>query len=202
MVNGDEKNVIKYGKRLNIKNPEDAGSLGCMMLGVKWKNVMENGGLMEQGRSNSGNWGEKGTTDEILDKYLDKAMEILNDIPPELTMIMKSNDLIRCLEHKLTEGNSPENYVNMAHLCIKGMRDVELSNASDQDERVEIHSKYFWPLTKIYWYQSYYSILSTVIDRYNRYIKYYNRFVGRFLKKEIELAKTPEKEKILNLKKQ
>jgi len=189
MVNGNKPNVIKYGKRLNLKDPTAASYLGCMMLGVKWENV-QGGGLMVKGRSTQGNWGEKGATDDLLDKYLDKAMEILNDIPPELTMIMKSNDLIRCLEHKLTSGNSPENYVNMAHLCIKGMLSVELSNASNQDQRVEIHSKYFWPLTRIYWYQTYYSVLGMVVMRYNRYVKYYNRFFGRF--KTVGLIKSAE----------
>ena len=180
VVDFDEKKIHKYGERLNIDDVDLANQLACMMLGVRYKSFSEGGGLMSQGRDKKkSGWGEKAETKKIMDKHLDSSMDILNKIPPELVIIMKSNDLIRCLETKLTNGMNPENYVNMAYLCLMGMRSVELNNVDCYEERGKIYKKYFWSLSKVYWYQVYFKIVNGVAEKYKRYTGYYRRLANR-----------------------
>ena len=176
IVDFDQDKIHKYGKRLNIEDIDLANQLACMMTGVKYSNISEKGGLMNQGRSKKGNWGERSETKKIMDKFLNSSMEILNSIPPELVIIMKSNDLIRCLETKLTSGQTAENYVNMAYLCLLGMRNVELSNAGQHADRASVYKRYFWPLSRIYWYQIYFYFVGCIREKYRRYTGYYKNW--------------------------
>jgi len=177
----NQARMLKYAKRLNITDVDMANQLACMMLGVRWSQITDEGGLTIKGRKKDNNWGEAKATQEIIDQYLDQALEIFNEIPSELGIIMKSNDLIRCLETKLTAGASAENYVNMAYLCITGMQKVELSNASSQDEQAKIYWKYFWPQTVIFWQTSYYYFLGLLVQRFQRYYYFFERFKVRLL---------------------
>lgn len=178
IVDFDQEKLHKYGERLNIGDKHLINQLACMTTGVKYANIQEKGGLMLNGRNKKGNWGEKGETKKIVDKFMDSSMEILNRVPPELTTIMKSNDLIRCLETKLTPGQSPENYVNIAYLCLMGMRNVELNNVDSHDGRASVLKRYFWPLSKIYWYQTWFYFLGILVKKCQRYRRYYDKLTA------------------------
>lgn len=175
----EHKRMLRYAKRLGVTDTDLANQMACMVLGVRWSQITDGGGLTRKGRDKANNWGERKATEEIIDKYLDAALKILNEIPPELGIIMKSNDLIRCLETKLTAGATAESYLNMSYLCIRGMQRVELSNASSHEDMARVYWKYFWPLSYIFWQHSYYYFLGLLVDRIARYRYFLTRFHRR-----------------------
>jgi len=175
IVSSDVPKVKKYAKRLNIANPDLAATLACMMTGVRWNNITDKGGLQARGRANEGNWGSGDVAEQMVDKYLDQALEILDKVPPELGLIMKSNDLIRCLESKLTAGSTAETYTNMAYLCITGMKMVELSNAISPEDRAAIYWKYFLPLMYNFMTRTYFLFYNLTVDRWNRWKQFFTR---------------------------
>lgn len=165
IMTSDAPNILKYAKNLNIKHETLAKQLACMMTGMDWHQI-ENHTMTTQGRTNAGSWGDSERTKDLVDKHLDKALTILESIPPELTIIMKSNDLIRCLEHKLTDGTRPEVYLNLAYLCLKGMKRLELAEQTSHTQfpttlRFFIEMNYLPSLMSIMGYQYWYSFKET-----------------------------------------
>ena len=161
---------------MNILKPEYAKQLACMMTGMRWKN-MADGKLVTQGRSHADNWGDSKTTSEMMDKYLDQALEIMDSVPSELVIILKSNDLIRCLENSLTKNTTPENYVNMAYLCIQGMKKIELQDALNSFEVLSVHSRYIKSLSVLFLVKSYFYFKSMLKERYDRYNTFFRKYL-------------------------
>merc|ERR1712096_544034 len=116
---------------------------------MKWKNI-EGGMLAKKGRQNDDNWGTEKINDAMMEKHLDTAFSIIDKVPSEMLIIMKSNDLIRCLETKLTKGTSSENYVDMAYLCLIGMRRIEMLNAVNKFDTTSVRWKYLKPLASVF----------------------------------------------------
>ena len=171
IMTGNATNILKYSKFLDIRdeNPEYekhlAQQLACMLTGVDWDDIVA-GNMTRKGRDNKNSWGDTERTKQLVDKHLDKALNILENIPSECTMIMKSYDLIRCLEHKLTDGASPESYLNLALLCLRGMKKLELLDPDSTTfagqwprfSRFWLHLEYLPQMSQIHLYQQYFCI--------------------------------------------
>lgn len=180
IMTSDAKNILKYAANLEIKKETLAKQLACMMTGMSWEQI-EDSTMTTSGRSHESTWGSDGRTKELVDRHLDKALEILETIPPELTIIMKSNDLIRCLEHKLTDGTSPEVYLNLACLCLKGMKRLELIEYRSTQlfpsvSRAVVELSYLPSFLKIYITQNWFYFKAALYRKYNNYSLFFGAF--------------------------
>ena len=181
IMTSDAPNILKYAANLDIKKESLAKQLACMMTGMSWEQI-ENSTMVVSGRSHDSTWGSKdGKTKELVERHLDKALEILETIPPELTIIMKSNDLIRCLEHKLTDGTSPEVYLNLAILCLQGMKKLEYNNSVSVSlfpgfNRFLLELSYIPSMASMYLARSWILAKKSVYRRYNNYAIFFGGF--------------------------
>lgn len=173
VMTSNAENILKYSKNLNINKESLAQQLACMMTGMNWQQIVDHT-MVTKGRKNAGSWGSGDRTKDLVNKHLDKALEILENIPSELTIIMKSNDLIRCLEHKLTDGTSPEVYLSLAYLCLKGMKRLELAEHTSQTQfpktlRFFIEMNYLPSLISIALFHHWFTFKQNMSRRYNNY---------------------------------
>jgi len=182
IMTSDAENILKYAANLDIKKESLAKQLACMMTGMSWEQI-EDSTMTTSGRSHEGTWGSDGRTKELVNRHLDKALEILETIPPELTIIMKSNDLIRCLEHKLTDGTSAEVYLNLACLCLQGMKKLDLLQSNSRPtailpslDRLFVEMSYIPSLATLYITQSWIFFKKAIQRKYNNYAIFFGSF--------------------------
>ena len=73
----EHKRMLRYARRLGVTDTDLANQMACMVLGVRWSQITDGGGLTRQGRDKANNWGEKQATEEIIDKYLGEVGQFI-----------------------------------------------------------------------------------------------------------------------------
>ncbi len=59
--------------------------------------------------------------------YLPEITQLLDGVPRQLVLVLKTNDLLRGIEHSLGTGAQHSNYLIMAKSCLRALGDHQVA---------------------------------------------------------------------------
>lgn len=81
--------------------------------------------------------------------------DVLNRIPREVLLILKTNDLLRGLSYKLKVYNSPYTFSSTSLACTKVVYTEKLQHSRSLLTYVALYSRMWWMIFKIKCYEFY-----------------------------------------------
>eukprot|EP00794_Sanderia_malayensis_P020360 gene20360-22368_t len=79
---------------------------------------------------------EVGEIQEFAVQYMPEITDVLNRIPRQMILLLKTNDLLRGIDSKLS---TPKSLVTLSRCCIKAVMDYDLQNCDSIFGKVKIH---------------------------------------------------------------
>uniref|UniRef100_A0A3P8NUH8 AarF domain-containing protein kinase 1 n=1 Tax=Astatotilapia calliptera TaxID=8154 RepID=A0A3P8NUH8_ASTCA len=145
LIKGDMSGVERYSRRLG------AGDLyplfACVLTARSWKAV--NAGISSvpvtrsediEIRTNAG-------------LYLPQISDLLNRVPRQMLLLLKTNDLLRGIETTLQTRASSSSFINMSRCCIRAIARHKRTKTQSRRRRVQITLAESLSLWKLYMYE-------------------------------------------------
>ncbi|XP_052276490.1 aarF domain-containing protein kinase 1-like isoform X1 [Dreissena polymorpha] len=155
LIHADLKGIEKYSNNLNV------GKLyplfACMLTARSWENVT--GGIDKKPVTEAEN-------QELSDNagmYMIQISEVLNSIPRQMLLIMKTNDVLRGIESILHSRASASSFINMSRCCIRAMGQHKLKHSSGFVKAFKTRLYTQWLLLKVDLYSLYLWISSSYL---------------------------------------
>lgn len=63
--------------------------------------------------------------------YLAEITQLLDNVPRQLVLILKTNDLLRGIEHVLGSSQHSQSYITMSKYCVRAIGDYEMRNVEN-----------------------------------------------------------------------
>ncbi|XP_066854259.1 aarF domain-containing protein kinase 1 isoform X4 [Anser cygnoides] len=130
LIKADMKRVQKYSRRLG------AGDLyplfACMLTARSWESV--NRGIDRSPVSAS----EDVEIRSNAAAYLPQITQLLNNVPRQMLLLLKTNDLLRGIESALHTRASASSFLNMSRCCIRAVSTYQRSKSHSLYRRVQI----------------------------------------------------------------
>ncbi|XP_039993811.1 aarF domain-containing protein kinase 1 isoform X2 [Xiphias gladius] len=142
LIKGNMSKVERYSRRLG------AGDLyplfACMLTARSWTAV--NAGISSVPVTNS----EDIEIQTNAALYLPQISELLNRVPRQMLLLLKTNDLLRGIETTLQTRASSSSFINMSRCCIRAMARHKRNKAQSRRRHLQIklaESLSLWRLT-------------------------------------------------------
>lgn len=130
LIKADMKRVQKYSRRLG------AGDLyplfACMLTARSWESV--NRGIDQSPVSAS----EDMEIRSNAATYLPQITQLLNNVPRQMLLLLKTNDLLRGIESALHTRASASSFLNMSRCCIRAVSTYQRSKSHSLYRRAQI----------------------------------------------------------------
>ncbi|XP_017938405.1 uncharacterized aarF domain-containing protein kinase 1 isoform X1 [Manacus vitellinus] len=130
LIKADMKRVQKYSRRLG------AGDLyplfACMLTARSWESV--NRGIDQSPVSAS----EDMEIRSNAAAYLPQITQLLNNVPRQMLLLLKTNDLLRGIESALHTRASASSFLNMSRCCIRAVSTYQRSKSLSLYRRAQI----------------------------------------------------------------
>ncbi|KAM3594832.1 uncharacterized protein V6R79_014695 [Siganus canaliculatus] len=130
LIKGDMHGVERYSRRLG------AGELyplfACVLTARSWTAV--NAGISSVPVTNAEDVEIR--TNAAL--YLPQISELLNRVPRQMLLLLKTNDLLRGIETTLQTRAASSSFINMSRCCIRAMARHKRSKAGTRSRRLQI----------------------------------------------------------------
>ncbi|XP_034531590.1 aarF domain-containing protein kinase 1 [Notolabrus celidotus] len=130
LINGDMSGVERYSRRLG------AGDLyplfACVLTARSWTAV--NAGISSVPVTVSEDVEIR--TNAAL--YLPQISDLLNRVPRQMLLLLKTNDLLRGIETTLQTRAASSSFINMSRCCIRAMARHKRSKARSRRKRLQI----------------------------------------------------------------
>lgn len=89
---------------------------------------------------------------------LPQISEVLQNVNPQMLLILKTNDLMRGIEHTLRTGVRMGAFRVMSECCIKSVYKERMKNCMGKIDTLKLSLAEFWALFKVHIYYTYLSI--------------------------------------------
>ncbi|XP_062603304.1 aarF domain-containing protein kinase 1-like [Saccostrea cucullata] len=145
LINADLEGIKKYSAELNCGDMY--GLFACMLTARSWKAITSGIDKSQITQSES---------DEIKDNaanYLIEISEILNKIPREMLLILKTNDVLRGIEYSLNIRPNATSFLNMSRCCVQAVGEDEYRQCHSWSSRMAVQFSTSWQLLKISIYE-------------------------------------------------
>lgn len=86
---------------------------------------------------------------------LPQISEVLQNVNPQMLLILKTNDLMRGIEHTLRTGVRMGAFHVMSECCVKSVYEQRMRNCVSKMEKWKLSLGEFWALFKIHVYYAY-----------------------------------------------
>ncbi|XP_074680945.1 aarF domain-containing protein kinase 1 isoform X2 [Strix aluco] len=130
LIKADMKRVQKYSRRLG------AGDLyplfACMLTARSWESV--NRGIDRSPVSAS----EDVEIRSNAAAYLPQITQLLNNVPRQMLLLLKTNDLLRGIESALHTRASASSFLNMSRCCVRAVSMYQRSKSHSLYRRAQI----------------------------------------------------------------
>lgn len=113
LIKADLDGIKKYATAMNAGDMY--GLFACMLTARSWKAITS--GIEKQKYSKS----EDEEIKSNAANYLIEISEILNRVPRQLLLILKTNDVLRSIEFALQTRASSTSFINMSRCCIRAV---------------------------------------------------------------------------------
>ncbi|KAL3969253.1 poly [ADP-ribose] polymerase 10/14/15 [Sarotherodon galilaeus] len=145
LIKGDMSGVERYSRRLG------AGDLyplfACVLTARSWKAV--NAGISSVPVTHS----EDIEIRTNAGLYLPQISDLLNRVPRQMLLLLKTNDLLRGIETTLQTRASSSSFINMSRCCIRAIARHKRTKAQSRRRRVQITLAESLSLWKLYMYE-------------------------------------------------
>ncbi|KAJ8668117.1 hypothetical protein QAD02_009780 [Eretmocerus hayati] len=129
------------------------GLLACMVAGRTWDTLT--GGIQKTKYTVK----EKELFQKEIPNLLPQITEVLERVNRHMLLVLKTNDLIRNIEHNLNTRNRMTAFVEMSTCCIKSVYGEKMRSCSSKWSRYMLSFQEKWSLFKIVLYYTYLSII-------------------------------------------
>lgn len=149
----DVNGIKKYSQVLGAGDMY--GLFTCMVTARSWESV--SAGIDKQSRTQS----ETEEIQQFVSTYIPEISQLLNSIPRQMLLLLKTNDLLRNIEFSLESSKSSSSFINMSRCCVRAMTDHQLQSSKSIRQRVNIHIRRHVTLLKITLYELYLWVASS-----------------------------------------
>ncbi|XP_042221878.1 aarF domain-containing protein kinase 1-like isoform X1 [Homarus americanus] len=158
ILNADLKAIQRYGDQLGVG--ELFGLFACMVTGRSWDSISK--GIDKKERSSA----EQDAIKADAAKYLPEISAVLNRVPRQMLLILKTNDLLRGIEFSLNTQESMKSFITMSRCCIRSLFAHQriLCNSTLCSVRVSVAET--WAQFKISLYTLYLLYLRSKLGKY------------------------------------
>ncbi|XP_052106539.1 aarF domain-containing protein kinase 1-like [Mytilus californianus] len=158
LIKADLEGIKKYSTAMN------AGDMyplfACMLTARSWKAISS--GIDKQQYT-------KSEDDEIKSNaanYLIQISEILNRVPRQLLLILKTNDVLRSIEYTLQTRASSTSFINMSRCCIRAVAMDSERKCNTWTGWLQIRLAKQWQLFKINIYEFFLWVQTSSVVRF------------------------------------
>ena len=85
--------------------------------------------------------------------YLSDISNVLNRVPRQLLLILKTNDLLRGIDHQLQTSEASRSFVTMSKCCAKAVAREELKSCATWSDRLMVYGRWSLDNARIALYQ-------------------------------------------------
>jgi len=121
LINGDQGNIRVAARYLNVEDMFPL--LSAMVSGRSWQSVKQ--GL---GRTKSMTKTEEYVIQEEISYWINEMSTVLENVPKEMILIFKTNDLLRGLESTLDCRSDANSFITMSKHCLACMHSFDQMN--------------------------------------------------------------------------
>ena len=82
--------------------------------------------------------------------YFSEITQLLNKVPRQLLLILKTNDLLRSLDHTLQASSHTHSFITMSKVCVKTIGDEERKWAESLRGHLRARVRTRWRLFLLY----------------------------------------------------
>lgn len=157
LISSDLEGIKQSSEALGVK--EMYGLLACILTARSW-DVVTTG--IDQGP----------ITDEEAElirlnaaTYVTEITELLNKVPRQLLLLLKTNDLLRSIDFRLKTRATSCSFITMSRCCIRALTEQRLQECRGWRDWVSIHADATFGHLRITLYQVYVSELVSSIRR-------------------------------------
>ncbi|ESO91928.1 hypothetical protein LOTGIDRAFT_121554 [Lottia gigantea] len=147
LIKADVDKIKKYSERMNAGKM--AGLFACMLTARSWNSITKGIDKSQISSSESNDIRENAAT------YLMEISEILNNVPRQMLLLFKTNDVLRGIESSLNTPANATSFINMSRYCVRAVARHKLKYSHSFFGRLKIQSAELWLLFKINLYQWY-----------------------------------------------
>ncbi|XP_056349609.1 aarF domain-containing protein kinase 1 isoform X3 [Oenanthe melanoleuca] len=130
LIKADMKRVQKYSRRLGAGDWYPL--FACMLTARSWESV--NRGIDQSPVSAS----EDMEIRSNAAAYLPQITQLLNNVPRQMLLLLKTNDLLRGIESALHTRASASSFLNMSRCCIRAVSTYQRSKSHSLYRRAQI----------------------------------------------------------------
>ncbi|XP_030751618.1 uncharacterized aarF domain-containing protein kinase 1-like [Sitophilus oryzae] len=150
ILDRDRKGMRHYSKQLGIDG-NIYGLFACMVTGRPWEAIMK--GIDREQFTN----GEKDFVQQHFTGLLPQISSVLESVNRQMLLILKTNDLMRGIEHTLRTSARMGAFRVMSQCCVCSIYDEKYKNCNTRFDKLKITLAEFWALFKI---RIYYTFLN------------------------------------------
>ncbi|XP_026141869.1 aarF domain-containing protein kinase 1 [Carassius auratus] len=162
LIKGDLKGIERYSRRLG------SGDLyplfACVLTARSWTSV--NTGISQTPVTQSEDVEIR--TNAAL--YLPQISELLNRVPRQMLLLLKTNDLLRGIETILQTRASSSSFINMSRCCTRAIARHKRSKTKSRTRRLQISLSERWSLFQIDLYELVQWLRSSALARWVCYL--------------------------------
>ncbi|XP_043274045.1 aarF domain-containing kinase 1 [Venturia canescens] len=152
ILDSDREAMKKHCTKLGVGDMY--GLLACMVSGRTWD------ALMSGVRKVKYDANEKELFQRDIPNILPQISEVLEKVNRQMLLILKTNDLIRSIEHTLGTGSRMSAFMEMSRCCVRSMYNEKLKYCDNKWSRYGLLISERWSLIKITLYYVYLGVLN------------------------------------------
>lgn len=146
ILNVDRKQMRHYAGQLGIKGDLYA-LFSCMITGRRWESVVAGINRVEPEVN------EKEQVQSSTTRVLPSIADILQQVDPQMLLILKTNDLVRGIERTLSTQDRKTSFYVMSKCCIESVAVNDAKSTSTQWQS-------YWTMAKLNIYGAYLSVVN------------------------------------------
>ncbi|XP_035242133.1 aarF domain-containing protein kinase 1 [Anguilla anguilla] len=158
LMKADLKGIERYSRRLG------AGDLyplfACVLTARSWTSVT--GGISQTPVTNS----EDVEIRTNAAHYLPQISDLLNRVPRQMLLLLKTNDLLRGIETTLRTRASASSFINMSRCCVRAVARYKRSKTRSRFRRMRINLSEAITLLQINAYELFLWIKGSLLGRW------------------------------------
>lgn len=126
----------------------------CIVTSRSWTSVTS--GIQRSDVSES----ERQEIQQFAASLIPQISQLLDKMPREMLLILKTNDLLRAIERSLGIANRKETFIEMARCCAWASYEDNLKKATTYRKEIALATRLYFTLFKIYLATWYFAIRS------------------------------------------
>ncbi|XP_011313329.1 uncharacterized aarF domain-containing protein kinase 1 [Fopius arisanus] len=152
ILNKDKEGMKRYCTDLGVDDLY--GLLACMVSGRTWDTIMAGVERTKYTR------GEKEMFQKEVPNLLPQISEVLERVNRQMLLILKTNDLIRSIEHTLGTSKRMSAFMEMSKCCVHAVYDEKMRNIERTRDRLAILLEKKWSLWKLFMYYTWLGVVN------------------------------------------